>query len=691
MTALPLAGRLAVRDRIAGAAGWFRNAGYSEQEVFMRYSGLIALVVAASVATAYAAETVRPAVGQPVAAFSLKDFRGKTHELDDYKTNPAIVIAVLGTECPLAKQYSIRLQKIADHYRDQGVVVLGLDANRQDSLAEIAAFAKTNELTYPILKDLNQQVTDALGATRTPQVFLLDQQRVIRYRGRVDDQYSVGGRSRPTATREDLKVAIDELLEGKPVSVTETTSIGCLIGRTRPPRKNATVTYSNQIARVMQQHCVECHRPGEIAPFSLTDYQEVAGWADMIVEVTQSRQMPPWHASPEHGHFANERRLSTEELDLLQRWAAEGAPEGNPAELPPARTFTGGWQLPRQPDHVVWMSDKPFPVPAEGTVKYQYFSTDAGLTEDKWITGAEVLPGNRAVVHHVIVFCTNDGKIVDEDRQMVTAFVPGLRVGAYPKGMAKKIPAGSKFIFQMHYTPNGTACEDRTQIGLIFANPDEVTHEIRTASAGNRRFRIEPQKDNQTFESRVITAPADLQLLSLSPHMHLRGKSFRYELTLPDGSRETLLDVPHYDFNWQTAYALSEPRTIPAGAKLQAFAAYDNSPKNLANPDPSKTVTWGDQSWDEMLLGYFDVAVPRNADDTAARVIAAVGELREPMAIVKRIFETLDKNKDGKLSRNEVGPAQKAVFDKLDTDSDGIVTQTELVAGLPELRKLFRP
>ena len=474
------------------------------------------------------------------------------------------------------------------------------------------------------------------------------------------------------ATREDLKSAIDELLDGKPVSVPETSAIGCLIGRAREPKKDSTVTYSNQIARILQKNCVECHRPGEIAPFSLTEYQEVAGWADTIAEITQSRQMPPWHASPEFGHFANERRLSDDELHLIEQWAKAGAPEGNPADLPTASTFTEGWQLPRQPDHVVWMSDTPYKVKQEGTVKYQYFSVDAGITEDKWITAAEIIPGNRAVVHHVIVFCTSDGKVLDEDRQMVTAYVPGLRVASYPKGMAKKIPAGSKFIFQMHYTPNGTATEDRTRIGLVFANPDEITHEIRTASAGLRRFRIEPQKDDQRFESRVVTAPVELKLLSLSPHMHLRGKSFRYELTLPDGTQETLLDVPHYDFNWQTAYLLPEPRTIPQGAQLKAFASFDNSSNNLANPDPTKTVTWGEQSWDEMLLGYFDIAVPRDSDDTAQRIVAAISGLRDPLAIVKRIFETLDKNKDGSLTRDEVGPAQKAVFDKLDADSDGI-------------------
>ena len=644
----------------------------------MRRFGLFALLMTGVVATAPAAESVPRRLGQTLADFSLKDFRGKTHTLDDYKSSKLVVIAVLGTECPLAKQYAVKLQKLADTYADRGVMFLGLDANRQDSLAEIAAFARTNSLSLPILKDLNQDVIDHLQAVRTPEVFLLDSQRVVRYRGRVDDQFAVGGRTRPAPTREDLKTAIDELLAGNPVSVPETTVIGCLIGRSRPAKQDATVTYSNQIARILQKNCVECHRPGEIAPFSLTEYQEVAGWADMIVEVTQSHQMPPWHASPEFGHFVNERRLSAEDLNLLEQWVAAGAPEGNPADLPPPKTYTEGWQLPRQPDHVVFMSETPYKVPAEGTVRYQYFTADSGLTEDKWLTSAEVIPGNREVVHHVIVFMSTDGKVQDSERQMVTAFVPGLRITPFPKGMAKKIPAGAKFVFQMHYTPNGVACEDRTRIGLVFADPAEVTHEVQTATTINRRFKIEPQLDNQPFQSQVVTAPADLILLSMSPHMHLRGKSFRYELTLPDGTQETLLDVPHYDFNWQTAYRLAEPRIIPRGSKLKTYSSYDNSPNNLANPDPSKTVRWGDQSWDEMHLGYFDIAIPKGRENVADQELA------------KQVIGMFDKNKDGQLARDEVDPDKRPLFDKIDANQDGIVTEEELIPRIPELRRLLR-
>ena len=221
-----------------------------------------------------------------ISNFTLKDHRGKDYSLTDFESSKLIVLAVVGTECPLAKQCALKLQKFSADYANRGVSFVAIDPNRQDSLSEIAAFVKTNELTFPVLKDVGQQVSDSLKATRTPEVFVLDAQHAIRYRGRVDDQFQIGGKSRKAPTRDDLKLAIDELLDGKTVSVSETPVMGCLIGRTRPVQADAQVTYSQQISRILQKHCVECHRPGESGPFSLTDYQEAAGWADMIAEVT---------------------------------------------------------------------------------------------------------------------------------------------------------------------------------------------------------------------------------------------------------------------------------------------------------------------------------------------------------------------------------------------------------------------
>lgn len=652
-------------------------------------NGVQAAVVAAvmwSAVTVTAADAKRPVIGRTVGTFVARDALGKEWNSADFAASKVMVVAVLGTECPLAQLYVPRVQSLADEYATQGVAFIGIAPNRQDSITELAAYVRRQGLTFPLLKDLNNVIADQLGAERTPEVFVLDEKRVIRYHGRIDDQYAVGGRNKPAPSQQELKAAIDDVLAGRAVEVPSTPAVGCLIGRVRTPATDAAVTYTSHIAKILNDRCVECHRPGEIAPFSLTEYDEVAGWADMIAEVTQQRRMPPWHADPQFGHFANENRLTDQELSTIQAWVKAGAPQGDPQAKPPLPTFTTGWQLPKKPDLVIAMRDKPFSVPATGEVRYQYFMTDSGLKEDTWIAGAEIIPGNRAVVHHVIVFATKDGKVADEDRQFLCAYVPGLRVVPYPKNMAKKIPAGSKLIFQLHYTPIGTAQEDLTKVGLLFAKEEDVKFEVQTVSTRSRSFQIQPYKADQKFSAGPLTTPVDVQLLSLSPHMHLRGQSFRYDMTWPSGKTETLLDVPHYDFNWQTAYRLSEPMIVPAGSKLTVHASFDNSKNNLANPDPSATVKWGDQSWEEMLIGYCDVAVDRNVlGNKKVQSNSVRGEVAA--ALAAPLFKRLDKNGDGKIEKSEVEPRLAENFEKIDEDGDGIVTLNELEAGLPKLRR----
>ncbi len=633
-----------------------------------------------------AAEDKRPILGRTVSDFAAKDILGKEWSANDFSQSKVLVIAVLGTECPLAQLYAPRLQSLANEYASKGVSFVGIAPNRQDSIAELSAYVRRQDLKFPLLKDLNNVIADALGAERTPEVFVLDDQRVVRYHGRVDDQYAVGGRSKPAPTQQELKAAIDDVLAGRAVAVASTPAMGCLIGRVRTPSQDAAITYTSHVAKILNDRCVECHRPGEIAPFSLTEYDDVVGWADMIAEVTRERRMPPWHADPKFGHFANANRLTDDELATLQAWVKAGAPQGAPQAKPPLPTFTTGWQLPQEPDLVVAMRDKPFAVPANGEVRYQYFMVDPKITEDKWVKAAEILPGNRMVVHHVIVFASKDSRVQDDDRQLLCAYVPGLRIEPYPQGMAKRLPAGSKLIFQLHYTPIGTPKEDLTKIGLVFANDKEVTHEVQTVSTRSRSFRIEPNKADQKFSTPTLTSPVDVLMLSMSPHMHLRGQSFRYEMTWPNGQTETLLDVPHYDFNWQTAYRLSEPMIVPAGSKLMAYASFDNSKNNLANPDPSATVVWGDQSWEEMLIGYCDVAVERGV--TGGKKIQS-NTAREEItrAMAGPLFRRLDRNSDGKLERTEVEDRLRESFDKVDADKDGIVTPSELEAGLPKLRR----
>lgn len=634
----------------------------------MKIHILALTILVCSVSFAWPDSPASGPLGKKVADFSLRDFRGQQVSLSDFKQD-VLVVAFLGTECPLAKLYSKRLVELAEQYAEQGVGVLGINSNSQDSLTEIAAQVRVQEINFPMLKDAGSQVADSVGAERTPQVFLLDRQRVVRYCGRIDDQYGVGT-IREEPQRRDLQIAIDELLAGQPISVPSTRSVGCIIGRKRVASETSDITYSNQISRLLQRRCIECHRAGEIAPFALTDYSEVAGWSEMIEEVVRQERMPPWHASPKHGSFSNDRRLSDEEKQLIYQWVAAGAPEGEVTELPEPRHWQEGWQLPRTPDYIANIADEPFEVPAEGAVRYQYFQMDPGFTEDKWVDAIEIQPGNRSVVHHVLMFAGTD-----EDVRRVSGggahgydgiYVPGQRVEPYPTGMARKIPAGSRLTFQVHYTPVGSLELDQTRVGMTFVDRTSVKFEVRTASAVNPELRIPPNDPDYRLEAISPRLPEGALLLALNPHMHLRGKSFFYEAVLPDKSRQTLLDVPHYDFNWQTAYRLSEPLPLPAGTKIHCVAHFDNSADNLNNPNPNETVRWGEQTWDEMMIGYLDYAVP---------IGTAMSVSSHPQ--IEAMFNNFDKDFDDFVTIEEIPGRFRLMLGPLDTNGDGKLSLEE--------------
>jgi mono/diheme cytochrome c family protein len=531
---------------------------------------------------------------------------------------PSAAAKAVESECPLAGQYAPRLGQLEERFSKQGVALLGIASNQQDSFTRLAEFAKTHEINFPLLKDTGNVVADQVGAERTPEVFVLDQERRVRYRGRIDDQFVVG-RQRSKATREDLIEAIAEVLAGREVTQPVTDAQGCRIGRVQKPRSNAAVTYSEQVAAVFNRRCVECHRTGEIAPFPLTNYAEVVGWAETIAEVVNAGSMPPWHANPEYGHFANDRRLSDADRKLINDWVEAGAPEGDPKQLPPTPQFADGWRLPRL-DLEVFMPVA-YDVPAEGTVNYQYFTVDPGFTEDKWVQGAQCRPGNPAVVHHIIAGIRpprgrTKRRTEVGPSEWLTATAPGAAPLLLADGMAKLIPAGSKLVFQMHYTPNGRKQSDRSSVGLMFADPARVRKEVATIAVENHFLMIPPQRNDYRAEA-WHKFDRDTVLLALFPHMHLRGKAFRYELRMPGGQSEVLLDVPRYDFAWQSTYVLEKPRLIPKGAEMHCVAHYDNSPENIANPNPNRVVTWGDQTWDEMMIGYFDATTP-DEDGVAA-------------------------------------------------------------------------
>jgi len=557
------------------------------------------------------------AIGTTVPSFALKDIHRRNVSVDQFKDKTALVVVFVGTECPLANLYMPTLVEMHTKYADRGVQFIAINSNAMDTFVEVSAHAQERDVPFPVLKDFDHSVADAFGAKRTPEAFLLDADRVIRYRGRIDDQYGIGYQRAEPTTRE-LPDAIDALLAGKPIAKPETEAPGCIIARVTKPRMNDAVTFAKDVSRVIQKRCQECHRPGEIGPMSLVGYDDAKQWAETIHEVVLEQRMPPWHPDPRFGKFSNERRLTPRERDLLLAWVEQGCPRGDDADLPPPREFVKGWSI-GKPDVIFEMPDE-FAVPATGVVSYKRFVVDPGFTEDKWVQAAETRPGNRAVVHHIIVYIKPPGRErlydLDGTASTLVGWAPGDMPVQYRPGTAKKIPAGSKFIFEVHYTPNGTAQSDRSTVGITFAKepPQNVTE---TNILANMLFRIPPGAARHTGRI-TYTFKDDARVLGFMPHMHLRGLAARYELTHPDGRTETLLSVPDYDFNWQSVYRFAEPLHVTKGSKLTWFATWDNSPGNPRNPDASKEIRWGEQTWDEMMNGWMDVVWDRPRETTDA-------------------------------------------------------------------------
>src|SRR5437773_7081171 len=403
------------------------------------------------------------------------------------------------------------------------------------------------------------------------------------------------------------------------------------------------ITFNKDVLTIMQKRCQGCHRPGEVAPMSFLTYSDVRPWAKAIREAVLTRKMPPWFADPHYGRFSNDRSLTKGEIDTLVSWVDAGAREGDAKDAPPPVEWVDGWSI-GKPDAVFEMPHD-FDVPAAGTIEYQYIVIPSGFTKDTWVQAAEARPGNRRLVHHIIAFVRPPGsewlkdakpgvpfvpveKKEEGDKkkkeqkeesdeaaatpELLIGFAPGLVPMTLPPGQAKMVKADSDFVFQMHYTATGKAGTDRSRIGVIFAK-EPPRERVFTANATNSKFVI-PAGDPAYRVDSSITLQARARLVDLMPHMHYRGKDFEYRLVYPTGETQIVLSVPKYDFNWQLFYYFSDPIALPKGTKIECTAHFDNSPNNRYNPDPKKEVRWGDQTWEEMMIGWFDVAVDAGKD-----------------------------------------------------------------------------
>lgn len=626
---------------------------------------------------------------QRAAEFELETTQGQPLKLNEDSEGLA-VICFLGTECPLAKLYAVRLESLSQAFSGQKIRFIGINSNRQDSAEEVAGFVNDQGITFPVAKDFDNVVADQYKVVRTPEVVVVDGALNVRYRGRVDDQY-LPGVSRSQPEREDLKIAIEELLAGKSVSIPRTKPEGCLIGRVTKPIAEATVTFCGQVIGVLQRNCVECHHEGDIGPFALTDYDEVVGWGDMMVEVIDNGRMPPWHADPSVGHFTNARHMTDADKQIIRDWVEQGMPYGDAEQLPDPIEFPTGWQLPRQPDRVVEMSPRPFTIPADGTVEYQYFVVDPKFTEDVWVTAAEVVPGNRSVVHHSIVFIRPPDGAEFTGIGWLAAYVPGQRLPTIRANLARRIPAGSRLVFQQHYTPNGRTQTDITKVGLVFADEKDITEERLTLLAMDQGFELKPEDAEQRVKAKMRPIPRGAKLLTIAPHMHYRGSQFVATLISSDGKKD-LLRVPGYDFNWQHNYELTEPLNLNTVKEIQTEFVFDNSKANPFNPDPSSFVTWGDQTWEEMAVAFFDVSRPRqkksdqppdqSMDQANSSGDEAVSD--EVQAKAEKwaddFLARFDDNGDGVVQYDDVPLTMKARgFNRCDVDDSRTLDREELV------------
>jgi peroxiredoxin len=546
-------------------------------------------IVLCAVAGAFSAAALQP--DQRVENFRLLDHQGGSQELYYFADAKAIVLLTHSTSCDAAADELSAFEKMREQYADKGVEFMLINSDLRDDREAIAASATRHSISAPILMDTTQIIGESLGLVHAGEFLVIDpSQWQLKYRG--------GN----TAAQ-----AIDALVNGEQPATQSSAVEGCAVALPQLAQRDAhqEISYTRDIAPILKDNCVTCHRAGGIGPWAMTGYDMVRGFSPMIREVVRTQRMPPWHADPHYGEFANDRSLSADEIRTLVHWVEAGAPRGDgPDPLDEVQEYPE-WAL-GKPDLIIEIPAEH--IPASGVVDYKYKLVENPLTKDVWVRASEIIPGERANLHHVI---TRFGEIETDGPRAgrlsrrggggLSGYVPGAVARVMPENTGTLLPANATLEFQMHYTTNGKAATDVSRMG-IYLHKQPPKYAMSGMVLANPRIKIPPYAPNHA-EVMARTIDKDVLLYSLLPHAHYRGKASEFVAHYPNGQVETLLSVPRYDFNWQTSYQLATPKLIPAGTRIVHRTWWDNSARNPANPDPAREVPWGRQSWDEMLFG----------------------------------------------------------------------------------------
>lgn len=543
-------------------------------------------------------------IGTKVEGLRFKDIRGVQRELSELGPHRAFVLTFVTSDCPIVKKTFPKLSELHGQFSTQDVAFVCVNVGLNDTIRDMASQAIEFQAPWAFIKDYDAQVAGKLGITRTPEVAVLDSEYRLIYRGRLDDQIRLGG-VKPNASRYDLRLALEEHLAGKPVSVPETLADGCAINRAPAIAESNTtaLNYHEHIAPIILEHCASCHRPGTAAPFSLMTHQDVLGHAEMIHEVIRDETMPPWYANKKHGEFQNDRSLSESQKGSLLGWLASGRAIGSQEQAPEPPEFEQTpWRI-GTPDLIITTLEQ-HTVPATGFVPYKYVVLPHLFLNDTWVSAFEIRPLNPAVVHHCnMAYATSKGA---SEETFITGYVPGgqpMDLTKFDNQVAYKLPAGSALGLQIHYTTTGQEQKSRIQIGLRFPR-EKIRKQLYHFVLDPRGWKIPPGDPAFRISSEHELA-RDADLLGIFTHMHVRGRDMTFYAKDRSGSQETLLQIPNYNFEWQLGYEIAPgTKLLPKGTTIQAVAHFDNSPFNPYNPDPKATVEYGAQTVDEMFNGF---------------------------------------------------------------------------------------